>query len=159
MAYTREQLESWADLDLGGHVLLMGPPGVGKTHLAVATVKALAAKGRSGIATSATRWWCDMQAAYERLSKRLPSDSPLPEMAEADVFLLDDLRVIRSARYVDDLARLLLVRFEAGRTTIVTTNLTCDDLIAMDGAMASRLLSADTAIAVMEGPDYRRAGL
>jgi len=104
-------------------LMLMGPPGVGKTHLAVATLRRLLMdKGVNGL-------FCDVQDLLRQLQGTFDRQSGLTELdllqpvLTTEVVLLDDLGGPRPSPWVEEtLAHIVSTRYNEQRATIVTTN-------------------------------------
>jgi DNA replication protein DnaC len=110
-------------------LLLMGKAGVGKTHLAIAALKELIAKGHSG-------YFCEYGALLREIQNSYRSDSEISEIRlldpilSAEVLILDDLGCIKPSDWVrDTIGYILNTRYvEASRDlsqprcTIITTN-------------------------------------
>jgi DNA replication protein DnaC len=103
-------------------LLFMGPPGVGKTHLAVAALKELIARGHAGL-------FCD----YRELLKQIQgSYNPASESTEmrilepirnVEILVLDDLGATKPSDWVRDIVGIVLnARYNENRTTLITTN-------------------------------------
>ena len=78
-------------LDRGANVLLFGPPGVGKSHLACALGHALIEAGRRVLFTRCSELVQRLQAARRDL--RLPQE--LARLDRFDLLILDDLSYVR----------------------------------------------------------------
>ncbi|MEN9935867.1 MAG: hypothetical protein RLZZ387_2446 [Chloroflexota bacterium] len=136
---------------------LVGPPGSGKTTLAVAAAKELAVRSRLDVRYASVPQLCD--ALRREASEHAPA-ALLEKLIAAPVLVLDDLgreRLTPFARVA--LYRLLDERMrrhtpETPRVTFVTSNLTVAQLYALDGALASRL-AAHTQTALCVASDYR----
>src|ERR1700686_3853172 len=103
-------------------LLLMGPSGAGKTHLAVAALKELIRRGHNG-----------MFCAYRELLKEIqPSYNPASESTEmrilepirnVEILVLDDFGASKPSDWVRDIVGIVLnARYNKSLTTVITTN-------------------------------------
>lgn len=106
----------------GRGLLLMGPSGVGKTHLAVGAVKELLLRGHQCL-------FCDYGELLKRIqsSYKAGSDTSELELLEpvfsAEVLLLDDLGSSKpSAWGLETVGHILNRRYNDRRVTLATTN-------------------------------------
>ena len=143
--------EREADL---GFLLLAGAPGVGKTYLACAAVNAQREMGMPALYGSAPRVANDLQ---ELLSAGSRDKLAKVERAyrNVHVLLLDDFGQKGGAPWGNEkVNEILRRRHQDFMTTVVTTNLTLAELEAVDGSVASRLLSGT--VVPLIGPDIRQ---
>ena len=118
----REFVDSWPIARHG--LLLMGPCGVGKTHLAVAALREIVEQDKPG--KIAFRNFQDLiqeiHASFE--NDGAPSKSEiLRPLIEADLLVLDELGSQKPTSFVQDtLYYLINSRYNEDRTTFFTTN-------------------------------------
>lgn len=104
-------------------LLFMGSTGVGKTHLAVAVLKALLAKGFEGIFLDYQNLLDGIQASYDRAVGSSAREAYQAAL-DTEVVLLDDLGARRLSEWAEDTVfSIINQRYNARKATIVTTNL------------------------------------
>ncbi len=113
-------------------LLLLGPIGVGKTHLAVGILQELMRqKHISCLFCDYRELLKSIQDSYNPTVQTTEMDILRPVM-EAEVLVLDELGSTKPSEWVWDTVSLVLnTRYNEARTTIITTNL--PDLPARDG--------------------------
>jgi len=104
-------------------LLLMGDPGSGKTHLAVAAFRAIMAKGFEGL-------FFDYQNLFDRIRSGYDSSSNVSDREaykvamDTEVILLDDLGAHRVTDWVEDtVTSIITSRCNQRKALIATTNL------------------------------------
>jgi len=103
-------------------VLLMGPSGVGKTHLAVAALKDLLRRGHQGLFCDYRELLKEIQASYNPASESTEMKI-LEPIRTIEVLVLDDLGASKPSDWVRDIVGIVLnARYNEKRTTIITTN-------------------------------------
>jgi DNA replication protein DnaC len=103
-------------------LLLMGPSGVGKTHLAVASLKELIRRGHAGLFCDYRELLKEIQASYNPASESTEM-SILEPIRTVEVLVLDDLGASKPSAWVLDIIGLVLnARYNERRMTILTTN-------------------------------------
>src|SRR6204780_2615552 len=104
-------------------LLLMGDPGSGKTHLAVAAFRAILAKGFEGLFFDYQNLLDRIRSGYD--SSSTSSDRETYRVAmEVDVLLLDDLGAHRVTDWVmDTVTSIITARCNQRKPLIATTNL------------------------------------
>ena len=110
-------------------LLLMGGPGVGKTHLATAALRELVKRGHNG-------YFCEYGSLLRQVQATYRPDSEATEMSildpilKTEILVLDDLGVIKPSDWVRDIVGYILNKryvdgstgLENRRCTIITTN-------------------------------------
>jgi len=103
-------------------LLLMGPSGVGKTHLAVAALKELIRRGHQGLFCDYRELLKEIQASYNPSSGSTEM-GVLEPIRTAEILVLDDLGASKPSTWVLDIIGLVLnARYNEKRMTILTTN-------------------------------------
>lgn len=150
-------LTSLRFLDAGQSAIILGPVGVGKSHLATALGHIAIRRRHSVLFSRADKLFTRLRAA--RLDNTL--DAEIRRLATVDVLILDDfaLRPL-DATETNDFYEIIVERHRA-KTTIATSNrepaewltMTADTLLAQS---AIDRLTAAAHILVIEGPSYRQ---
>ena len=113
-------------------ILLIGPTGIGKTHLAVAAFIALIERGFDGLFFGYQDLFEKIRAGYDEssgTSRREAYQSAL----DAEILMLDDLGAHRYSEWVEDtITSILTHRCNYGKTFIATTNVPDDDEAAIE---------------------------
>lgn len=149
-------------------LLLLGAPGLGKTHLATACLK-LAIKR-----TSLRGVFCDTRELLRRIretynaSVRATESEILGPVMEADLLVMDDLGAEKTSEWVDETLNLIVnVRYNEKRATIFTTNYPlqpppeakhAETLIERIGFRMHSRLNEMCDFVHLEGVDYRELG-
>src|ERR1700758_5340364 len=103
-------------------LLLMGPSGGGKTHLAVAALKELIQRGHGGLFCDYRELLKEIQASYNPASESTEMRI-LEPIRTAEILVLDDLGANKPSDWVRDIVAVVLnARYNENRTTIITTN-------------------------------------
>ncbi len=162
LTYDRELLADLATLrftEAGNGVLLLGPVGVGKTHLATALGHIAIRRRLSVHAARADKLFTRLRAA--RLDNTL--DAEIRRLARVDLLILDDfaLRPL-DATETNDFYELVVERHRRA-STIVTSNREPSEWLTMmsDALLAQSAVDRLTSGAhtlIIEGPSYRQRG-
>lgn len=152
LSYAKETAAAWAQKPRGW-LCLAGSTGTGKTHLALAVAKVGTRQGDTVYFTTAADLIAELRAA----TGAMRSSDPLEPAMTAGILVLDDYGAERNTPFADEqLTRLLGHRYDRRLPTIITTNLTPDEMTATRPRMASRLRDqAVTTLLHMTGHDYR----
>jgi DNA replication protein DnaC len=156
-ARARDILRAWLTV-LDCDLVLAGPPGVGKTGLAIATIRAALAIGYSVQFWLTADWMLSLQATFAESATETEADR-LQAAKHPTILVLDDVSARRSTPYYSDtLQHLLDLRHAAGRRTILTTHFALDDLARMwPDSLVDRLRGRARWIS-LKGPSLRRVG-
>ena len=103
-------------------LLLMGPCGVGKTHLAVAALRQIVLRGHQGLFYDYRELLKEIQASYspERSATEM---GVLEPVLEAEVLLLDDIGASKPSLWaLETVGHILNTRYNEKRITLITTN-------------------------------------
>jgi len=103
-------------------LMLMGPSGVGKTHLAVACLKELIRRGHQCLFCDYRELLKDIQASYNPGSESTELRI-LEPIRTAEILVVDDLGASKPSAWVLDTIGLVLnARYNSRLTTLITTN-------------------------------------
>jgi DNA replication protein DnaC len=129
-------------------LLLMGPVGTGKTHLAVAVMRAI----QAGVLISAIELLQEILESY-----RTHAGCPRLELArDTELLVLDDLGAEASGDWATrEIFELIGYRYEMALPLIVTTNCTLASLGKRLGPRTVSRLSEMCEVVQLSGPDYR----
>jgi len=147
---SREQLAAWnrslalaklvvqrfaAEFPVGNEngLLLMGPCGVGKTHLAVAALKEIILRGHSGLFYDYRELLKEIQDSYNAESQATEM-GVLEPVLQAEILVLDDIGSSKPSLWaLETVGHVLNTRYNEKRVTLLTTNFLDSDT-ATNGA-------------------------
>lgn len=139
-------------------LILQGGVGCGKTHVAVAILKAIIEKGYRGLYYNMVDLFSEIRETYSD-SNDATERNLIEELLAPDLLVLDDLGAETTAKWVND--RLYLIinrRYESCKPLVVTTNLGLDELAGKLGErIVSRLCEISEFFDGFPKEDYRRA--
>lgn len=103
-------------------LLLMGPCGAGKTHLAVAVLRSLIERGHTGLFYDYRDLLKQIQASYNPASQTAEA-AVLDPVLRTEVLLLDDLGASKPSDWaLETVGHILNTRYNEKRVTLITTN-------------------------------------
>jgi DNA replication protein DnaC len=152
---TKKQKEALEKVKTGGSFFLIGPPGVGKSHLLGASVNDALKNETRAVFFSAP--WLMKMIRKDILNGE--KEEILEKCCEVDYLAVDDLGKEKPTETVQEKLFMIFDRREVdGLRTSVTSNLGPNTLSTekLDGAIVSRIMGMCELI-VLDGNDYRLA--
>jgi len=121
VAGVKKFAEAFPVVDKG--LFLIGPPGIGKSHLAVAAMKeAVLRTGARSLFYPVPELLKLIRSTYDRVARMAEMDVLKPVL-EADLLVLDDLGAEKTSEWVDETLNLVVnTRYNERRPTIFTSN-------------------------------------
>ena len=121
LSRSRRMADAFPVIDRG--LFFLGPPGVGKTHLAVAILKqAILTRGARGLFYDTRDLLRVIRSTYDPVVRTTEVQVLRPVM-EADLLVLDDLGAEKTSEWVEETLNLIVnTRYNERRVTIFTSN-------------------------------------
>jgi len=121
VARVRRFAEAFPVVDKG--LFLIGPPGVGKSHLAVAVLKqVIRTRGARGVFYDVRELLKLIRSTYNPVVKATELEVLRP-VIEADLLVLDDIGAEKTSEWVEETLNLIVTsRYNQRRLTIFTSN-------------------------------------
>ena len=140
--------------DKGKGLLLYGPCGTGKTHIAACVANGLVDRGIPVLFTTMAKIVNRLQSSFD--GRRELFD----ELRQVPLLIIDDFRAERSTEFMQETTyEVINGRIEAGLPLMVTTNLTNVDFKQAHDIQTERIISRILAITIpleIKGEDKRR---
>lgn len=143
-------------------LLLIGPPGIGKTHIAVSVLREVVLKGMRGVYYDTRSLLSAIRSTYNPVTRASEADV-LHEVMDAELLVLDDLGAERLTDWVEETMHLVVnTRYNERRPTVFTTNYEdvsdvedLDSLLVRVGRRLHSRLREMCEFLEYDGPDYR----
>lgn len=143
-------------------LLLIGRPGIGKTHLAVAALREVVAKGMRALYYDTRTLLSTIRSTFNPVTHTSEAEV-LDRVMGADLLVLDDLGAERTTDWVEETMNLIVnTRYNDRRPTIFTTNYhdlpdheNLDSLYVRVGFRMYSRLQEMCEFLEYDGPDYR----
>lgn len=157
----RKLADAFPVVDRG--LFLLGPPGVGKTHLGVAVLRqVMSTRGARGLFYDTRDLLRVIRNTYDPIVRTTEFEVLRPVM-EADLLVLDDLGAEKTSEWVEETLNLIVnTRYNERRITIFTSNYEDDpddtepnSLVARIGFRMRSRLHEMCDFLHLEGADYR----
>ena len=157
----RRFIDAFPVVDKG--LLLIGPPGIGKTHIAVAVLRQVVLDtGVRGLYYDTRHLLTTIRSTYNPVTRTSEVDILRPVM-EAELLVLDDLGAERPTDWVEETMNLIVnTRYNDRRPTIFTSNYEdvedledLDSLLVRVGFRMHSRLREMCEFLEYSGPDYR----
>ena len=143
-------------------LLFIGPPGIGKTHVAVSVLREVVLKGMRGVYYDTRSLLSTIRSTYNPVTRASEAEV-LDEVMHAELLVLDDLGAERLTDWVEETMHLIVnTRYNERRPTVFTTNYEdvadvedLDSLLVRVGRRLHSRLREMCEFLEYEGPDYR----
>jgi DNA replication protein DnaC len=160
LSISQTLVRQYPNNDIG--LLFLGPCGVGKTHLAVATIKALINKGIPCLFYDFRDLLKEIQDSYNPISQ-MTELKVLGPVYEAEVLVLDELGASKPTDWVrDTMTQIINTRYNDKKLTIFTSNYLDESQDPNEETLTDRVgvrlrsrLHEMCKVVLIKGDDYR----
>jgi DNA replication protein DnaC len=141
-------------------LVLRGPEGTGKTHMAVAILRAVISQGYQAMFYNVSDLFLDLRRTMTEEGKSQSEADLIHPLRSADLLVLDDLGMERASDYTREILYTVInSRYAEDRATIITTNCNKNELLERLGrSTTSRLQEMCLDLPFPEG-DWRRRNM
>lgn len=125
------QTASYAKKIVNGDVtnlVMVGNTGTGKTHLSCATARTLLAKGKYARYITSEELSQRIMRAWDKDSKDQSEKSVIYEFTQYDLLILDEYGLHDRDKRLEPVHKVLYSRYDAGKATMIISNMTLDQL-------------------------------
>lgn len=139
-------------------LLIAGPAGTGKTHLAVAVLRGVIDLGIQGRFFDCSSLLGEIRATFGSKEQMVQAQPRLAPAMEAELLVLDDLGGQAQTDWTrDTIGDLITHRYNNRKATVVTTSLKDDEMAKIGERSASRLREMCRFLRIPPGTeDYRK---
>ena len=141
-----------------GNLLLSGDPGLGKTFLSASIARVVSDAGFSVVYDTAAHVFARFEAQkFRRDDEEGEAEDDVARYLKCDLLIVDDLGTEMTTAFVQSaLYQIVNTRLMTGRKTIVSTNLSPDELGARYGAAIRSRIEGEFRVLPFFGEDIRK---
>lgn len=123
------------------NLIMVGSTGVGKTHLACATARTLLNKGMFARYITSEELAQRIMNAWDRDAKGQSEESIINDFKQYDLLILDEYGLHDREKRLELVHKVLYARYDAGKPTMLISNLTIDGDKGLKADLGDRLWS------------------
>ena len=140
------------------NLILVGAPGRGKTHLAIAILKRALVDKKTVRFVSVPQWLMELKDMFGEKNSRKEIAPIIEDLGTADFLVLDDLGANRSTEWAIETLYCVLNRRDNEMLggLIITTNLTPQEITKHYGSAIASRISRDCKMVELGGDDRRQ---